>query len=73
MNVRSNPCFSAVLSELDAVGATYSVTRNRHCKVYWQLGNRKGITVVSITSGTMAPVKALASVRRQLRKSAPHG
>jgi hypothetical protein len=63
-----NPALNAVLSELDAVGATYSVTRNRHAKVYWELNGRKGITVVSITSGTFAANHALRDVRRQLRR-----
>ena len=68
MNIRSNPCLAVVLHELTAAGASYTVTRNRQAKVYWELDGRKAVTVVSITSGTMAPIKARASVRRQLRE-----
>jgi hypothetical protein len=67
MNTRSNPCLVAVLSELDSVGAQYTITQNRHAKIRWELNGRKGVIICSITSGTMAPNCAIRDIRRQLR------
>jgi hypothetical protein len=72
MNTRSSPALAAVLDELTAAGATYTVTRNRHCKIRWELDGRKGVAIIPFTaSDWRAPMNARADVRRQLRGGTP--
>ena len=69
MNTHGNPALTAVVAELIAAGAAYEISRSRHYKVRWSLNGRKGMIIVSVSSGTFAPNHARRQIRRQLHGS----